>query len=365
MRNSGPRRVLLTGDTAGGVWTFTLELASGLLQQGFEVCLATFGPRVSDEQRHSANSIKGLRWFHHTSKLEWMADPWDDIENAGKWLLRLAQHEAAELVHLNTLCHADLGWSIPVITTVHSCVPSWWQAVHESPLPSNWHCYRRRVELSLRASTVLVAPSKASLTTISQHYDVEIESAIVIPNGRTSGIFHRAPKKPIIFSVGRLWDDAKNVGALANLAPRLKWPVYLAGEADRPLPHCHMLGQLGTSQLSSWYAEAAIYVSPAKYEPFGLSILEAAMSGCALVLNNIPSLLENWSGAAAFCEPHELEPVLNRIIDDSVARTVLSDHAFVRSSRFTQASMVKNYVAAYEFAWAKGQVGVARHACAS
>ena len=34
------------------------------------------------------------------------------------------------------------------------------------------------------------------------------------------------------------------------------------------------------------------------YEPFGLSILEAAASGCALVLGDIPTLRENWSEAA-------------------------------------------------------------------
>ena len=33
---------------------------------------------------------------------------------------------------------------------------------------------------------------------------------------------------------------------------------------------------------------------PARYEPFGLSILEAALSGCALVLGDLPSLRELW-----------------------------------------------------------------------
>jgi glycogen(starch) synthase len=42
---------------------------------------------------------------------------------------------------------------------------------------------------------------------------------------------------------------------------------------------------------------------PARYEPFGLSVLEAALSGCALVLGDIASLREVWGGAACYVRP--------------------------------------------------------------
>jgi glycosyltransferase involved in cell wall biosynthesis len=47
-------------------------------------------------------------------------------------------------------------------------------------------------------------------------------------------------------------------------------------------------------------ARASIYVHPARYEPFGLAILDAALAGCALVLGDIPSLRELWHDAAIF-----------------------------------------------------------------
>ena len=53
------------------------------------------------------------------------------------------------------------------------------------------------------------------------------------------------------------------------------------------------------------YAAAAIYALPARYEPFGLSVLEAAQHGCALVLGDIDSLRENWDGAALFVDPDD------------------------------------------------------------
>ena len=50
---------------------------------------------------------------------------------------------------------------------------------------------------------------------------------------------------------------------------------------------------LSGEDIRPWFARAGIYALPAVYEPFGLSVLEAALSGCALVLGDIPSLARN------------------------------------------------------------------------
>src|SRR3954447_14713244 len=147
------RRILLTADTEGGVWTFALELADGLLDRGADVCLATFGTTVTESQKRSASGIAGLRWLHHTSKLEWMQEPWADIERAGRWLKDVAGQWQPDLIHLNTLCHGALPWNVPVVVTHHSSVASWWHAVKGSPLPADWCRYQREVERSLRAAT--------------------------------------------------------------------------------------------------------------------------------------------------------------------------------------------------------------------
>ncbi len=70
------------------------------------------------------------------------------------------------------------------------------------------------------------------------------------------------------------------------------------------------------------WRRASIYAMPARYEPFGLSILEAGLSGCALVLGDIPSLREHWDGAAAFVAPDDREALRSAIegLIDSPAR---------------------------------------------
>ena len=95
----------------------------------------------------------------------------------------------------------------------------------------------------------------------------------------------------------------------------MPWPLLLAGESRHPdgwsidLSGVRHLGTLPPEALARWYAVASIYLSPARYEPFGLSILEAALSGCALVLGDIPSLRELWHDAALFVPPDDPQAI--------------------------------------------------------
>jgi glycosyltransferase involved in cell wall biosynthesis len=43
-----------------------------------------------------------------------------------------------------------------------------------------------------------------------------------------------------------------------------------------------------------------VYLSAARYDPFGLLPLQAALHGCCLLLSDIPSYREVWAGAAEF-----------------------------------------------------------------
>ena len=92
-------------------------------------------------------------------------------------------------------------------------------------------------------------------------------------------------------------------------------------------------------------SHASIYALPALYEPFGLSILEAALSGCALVLGDIPSLRENWTGAALFAG--DLKEALTSLMDDFALRNRLATAARKRALTFTPERMAAGYLAAY------------------
>ncbi len=359
-------RLLMTGDTVGGVWTFTLELARALGAHGVSVTLAAMGGEPSPAQRAEAGRIANLRIVSSSHKLEWMDDPWADVAASGRWLRDIENEWRPQMIHLNTLGHGALPWQAPVVLTAHSCVLSWWKAVKGGRAPAEWDRYRGEVGRSLRGADALTAPSRAMLRALEANYGPDLPGERgVVPNGRSAGLFRPAPKEPFVLTAGRLWDEGKNAAAVAALAGKLYWPVYMAGEAgvkSESLAGCRMLGHLSADELAEWLGRASIYVLPARYEPFGLSALEAALSGCALVLGDIASLREIWQDAAVFVPPEDagrLRDAVADLIGDPGRRTEMAQRALARARLFPPERMAAGFLDVYQAAAGR------RFACAS
>jgi glycosyltransferase involved in cell wall biosynthesis len=195
------------------------------------------------------------------------------------------------------------------------------------------------------------------LEALREHYG-PLPEAEVLYNARRPEDYPPSPRRqPFILTAGRLWDEAKNVAALEAVAPRLGWPVKVAGESRHPSRgeavrsrHVEPLGPLSSRELAGWMAHAAIYALPARYEPFGLSALEAALAGCALVLGDIPSLREVWGDAALFIPPEDVDALadaLEALRREPQWRARLAACARVRAREFSPARMATGYLAAY------------------
>lgn len=350
------RRVLLTCDTVGGVWTFALELAQGLAASGIDVLLASLGGMPSSEQRAAASRIRPVRLVSSDFKLEWMQDPWNDVAASGRWLAELAREYSPDLVHLNSFGHGDVAFDCPVVLTAHSCVLSWWEAVKGTPVPPEWRRYRAAVASALHSSAAVTAPSRFMATALKKHYSFDETKLQVIYNGRIPGRFRNGAKEPFVFTAGRLWDEAKNVRSLVDIAPSLSWPVYFAGEGH--VDGGRALGRLPGEEMANWYARAAIYAAPAIYEPFGFSILEAGLSGCALVLGDIPSLREIWNEAAVFVKPGDRESLrmeIQRLIDHETQRIEAARRSYERAHVFTAPRTTRSYLELYRTVAAAGK----------
>jgi glycosyltransferase involved in cell wall biosynthesis len=350
-----PQRVLMTTDTVGGVWSYSLDLCRGLGRYGVEVILATMGGPLKQGQRIEAAGVENVQLLESRYKLEWMEEPWDDVEAAGTWLELLEAQFAPDLIHLNGYAHATLPWSAPVIVVAHSDVLTWWEAVRGGQAPSEWHHYAEVVRNGLQAADVVVSPTRAMLDALQRHYGA-LASARVIYNGRDPLQFPAREKEAFVLSAGRLWDDAKNARALADVAADLGWPVKLAGADRAPeggriaLRNVDLLGFRAPGEMSELFARASIYALPARYEPFGLTALEAGLAGCALVLGDIPTLRELWGDAAEFVPPDDrtaLRRTLSHLISDPERRAELAGRAYRRAGQFTVERTVHEYLAAY------------------
>lgn len=342
-------KVLMTADAVGGVWTYALELVDALAAEGVEVELATMGPRPTADQRTQA-AASSLAALHESElALEWMDDAWADVERAGAWLLELRDVVRPDVVHLNGYAHAALPWGVPVVVVAHSDVLSWFRAVTGRSAPPTWARYAREVERGLAAADAVVAPTAALLDELVHLYRPGFPR-LVVPNGRRPRT-RPTEKEAFVLTSGRLWDEAKNVAAVDRVAPDLAWPVVVTGDAAGTRHgNVHALGHVPADELAALMGRASIFALPARYEPFGLSALEAAQAGCALVLGDIASLREVWRDAALFVAPDDhagLAATLQGLIEDESLRRELAARALEQSRLYTPARMAAGYLDAY------------------
>lgn len=345
----------MTTDTVGGVWHYSLELCRGLGRCGTEVILATMGAPLRQGQRIEVAGVPNVQLVESRHRLEWMEDPWRDLDAAATWLELLEAQFAPDLVHLNGYAHAALPWSAPVVVVAHSDVLTWWEAVRGGRAPASWDRYAALVRHGLHSADLVVVPTLAYRHALERHYG-PVPSARVIPNGRDPGRFAAREKEAFVLCAGRLWDDAKNARTLADIAPDVGWPIRVAGEAVAPdgrraeLRNVEFLGTRAPGDMAGLFARASIYALPARYEPFGLTVLEAGLSGCALVLGDIPTLRELWSGAAEFVSPDDRtgwREALSRLIRDPERRADAAGRALQRARQFTSERMLRGYLEAY------------------
>src|SRR5262245_19247580 len=277
-----PSRVLMTADSGTRVWTHSLELARALGPHGIQVTLAVLGGPPDRLRREEAGQVANLDvLFDEAAPRARAVDDWDDVPDAGDWLLGLRDRVRPDVVHLNGHAHAALPWNVPTVVTVHTCLSSRWSAVRPGrPLPRRWLRLAGEVRRSLLAADAVVAPTRAMLEAMEQHYG-PLGAAHVIVAGREPSLFAPRAKQNYVLASGRLLDEAQNLAALDRAACALDWPVFLAGRQDLPgggrvnPEHARRLGDLPTPLLAAWLGRASIFAMPARYEPSGLAALEA------------------------------------------------------------------------------------------
>src|SRR4051794_26126786 len=299
------KRLLLITDAVGGVWTYSLELARALRPLGIETILAVMGPSPSQAQRSEADNIELI---NTGLPLEWLNTDAIAIRRAGEEIARIANRDQVDIVQTSSAALlADAQFDQPCVAVQHSCVASWWAAVKRTVLPPQLEWRRELVEQGLRRASTVVAPSIAFAAETARIYDVHVGA---VHNGRQRPWTRELPQGDFVFTAGRLWDEGKNVAILDAAADRTKVPVHAAGPTCGPngqmfIPsHLQALGSLSTMRLAGLFAARPIYASAALYEPFGLSVLEAAQAGCALVLSDIATHREIWGAAAIFVPPN-------------------------------------------------------------
>jgi glycosyltransferase involved in cell wall biosynthesis len=357
-----PAHVMMTADAVGGVWVYALALGRRLAEAGCRVTIVTLGPPPDGVRRQDATALPdSVELIVTDLDLEWRDPQGRDSARAQAELLGLADRLRPDLVHINGYREASIPWQCPSIVVAHSCVLSWWEAVRHEPVSEpRWLFYAQAVRAGLDRAGAWVAPTQAFRQCIERIYRPQM-SGCVIPNGVDFPTQPAVTKEPFILASGRIWDSAKNLAALMEIAPRLPWPVCIAG-AGMPddvnaTPNIRWLGEIDHAELQGWMRHAAIYAAPAHYEPFGLGILEAARAGCALIVSDIASLRELWDGVALHVpcsRPELLQGALVNLCTDDRARFDLQRAAANRACTYSLDRMADAYAELYGRVLARG-----------
>jgi glycosyltransferase involved in cell wall biosynthesis len=360
--------ILITTDTVGGVWNYTRELVTGLVRRGVRVTLVSFGGMPTTAQSAWLAEVHGVRYLPTGFGLEWMQDAQGDLRTSARFLRNVIRDSKPDLMHLSQFYYGAMNVTVPKIVVAHSDVMSWYREVRGAQPKDRWaKWYRGVVERGLAGASLVIAPSKWMLRSIDDNFSGQNRDGQrktrVIYNGRTPGLFDpMACKENYAASAGRLWDEGKQSRLLMEVE-RPALPIVVAG-ATKPggvsahgessgaaVAGVQLVGELSEGAMRKLLSRAAIYIATSKYEPFGLAPLEAALSRCALVANDIPSLREVWGDAALYFrkdDARSLGEALALMHGDPELRGDYANRAYQRALRhYTAERMVDEYLAAY------------------
>src|SRR5436853_343697 len=327
------------------------------------VTLVSFGEIPLPQQTSWMQNLHGLDYRPTAFRLEWMQEGEEDLEDSCNYLQSVIRDVRPDILHFSQYSYGSLSSNIPRVVVAHGDLVSWWLAVHgHEPRDTRWlRWYRSTVSRGLAEATTVVSPSNWMKESLRVCYG-EPRHDLVIHNGRNPIYFNPyVSKDDSVLSVGRLWDAGKQVSLLTQrehplsvcivgsdnptYAPRtpIRADVKLATEQI----FVALKGPQTEAQLRSLYSRAAIYAATSRYEPFGLAPLEAALSRCAIVANDIPVFREIWEDNALYFEtnsPESLAQAVEILHRDAKLCSAYANRAYQHAlARYPASRMVDEY----------------------
>lgn len=340
--------VLMTVEPPGTVWPHVDTLVRELSALGAEVTVAALTP-LRPGQRMEYAAIPGVELIACPVAAATPAEHLANRTRIADWLLSVEEILNPDVVHLTGYLHAGLPWCSKVLAAGY---PGSGASYGRLDADQRRLC-RAAFQHGLKGADLVVTPTDTMMAALTRHFG--IMPGRIIRDGRDPARFTPATKEPVILSVGAQREDAAQRSGLELAAPRLPWPVVVAGEQldgdGRPLKleGVSSLGRVHVSQMVPWFNRASLYVALTA-EGAGTWLPEAALAGCALVLGDTAALREVWSGAALFIAPGDPDGLvggLRTLLADRRLREAMGVAARRRALRHPARAMAEAYLAAY------------------
>ncbi len=254
----------------------------------------------------------------------------------------------------------------PRVSTFHDLSMFTWANCHP---PERVRYMQAEIELSLKRADMLVTDSEFTRHEVANYFGWPLEKIRSIPLASSPDFRPRSLNETseTLRKYGMSYDGytlyagtiepRKNLQALFDaylLLPhktRAQWPLVIAGYRgwNSDELHNHMevaqhegwlkyLGYVPSDDLPLLFSSARLFVFPSLYEGFGLPVLEAMASGVPVVCSNASSLPEVSGGAAAMCDPDDVETMatlINTGLEDEYWRAEAKAKGLLRAVDFS------------------------------
>lgn len=291
-------RILFTADPNGAGWSFTASLARALSRREEDILVMAFGAEPTPGRRMEMEA-DGVRLVTIP-----ISGPTTDpmfIQAARQALQMMVQEWDPAVVHIDRCSFGDLDLEVPKVLSV---------AADKTARVSRGRGPARK---GLLGADAVVSPTRTLAEEISRRFEYRRPVSVIQPGlemGDQPVSFGASPSKRsgVIF-YGRTDEKADGFDLLLEATRQMGGDVQLriGGEGNRPpLPGWVTdLGFCGAEERATQFGHAQIAVLPSRDEPFGLLSVEAALSGCALLLSDTPAYRELWHGAAVLVKSED------------------------------------------------------------
>jgi phosphatidyl-myo-inositol alpha-mannosyltransferase len=332
----------------GGVQQQVLDLGRKLAAEGNEITVLGPGAGVVADGPFTVFQVGRVRPIRANGSVVPLAVGWGvsrRIRDAVSDLDVLHVHEPL----MPVVGPAALRAGRPVVATFHAMAPRWISLAYRG-FSGRWIARRWFAGVVMTAVSAEAARGPASLAPIT-----------VIPNGLDVAIYEDATAKVpgrVVF-LGR---DEPRKGLQVLLAA---WPLVLLshpnatlvvlgadGRGSNPDPSIEYRGRVSESEKRRLLGEASVMAAPnLGGESFGLVVVEAMASGCAVVASDLPAFRAVVADAALLVPPGsaiELGRAIARLLSEPAAIAALHTAGRRRAQDFDWSQVLPQYRASYQ-----------------
>ena len=261
------------------------------------------------------------------------------------WSVGLPTYISKEQIQLfhGTNYDVPMWHGCPTVLTIHDLSLLLHPDTHEK---RSVRRARRRLPLMSKAADAIVVPTEAIRREVCEYMGTSGQKVFVVPEAARE-FFHPVAFEETIATRERLGTGEDFILTVGTIEPRKNIPTlvrafervrqiesnrhlklviaggngWLAGPSLEAIKNSKaarqiiLTGYLNDGELRDLYSSCRVFVYASLYEGFGLPPIEAMACGAAVVVSNIPALVESTGGAARLSDPRDPDDLAQTIAE--------------------------------------------------